>query len=143
MVFGFVYLIDNKMINRLLFKERFSYFDKKIVVEIIDIFIEEYDERIIKLTQFIKDQNLDDFRKAVHAFKGVMANFDQECLAYQKIVLMHHQASRLFDEILAGRVLNQDDSAAFFRSMTKEFEIFKPSSLEMLNDLKTIRTNYL
>ena len=131
------------MINIETFKERFSYFDKEVVVEIIDIFIEEYDDRIKNITQYIEDQNLDEFRKAIHAFKGVMSNFEEKCLAYQKIYLIHHEAAVLFDQIKEGRLLSDAELDSFSNSMKKEFAVFKPASYKMLNDLKVIRPNYL
>jgi HPt (histidine-containing phosphotransfer) domain-containing protein len=142
MVFGFVYLIDNKMINRLLFKEHFSYFDKKIVVEIIDIFIEEYDERIIKLTQFINDKNIDDLRKAIHAFKGVISNFDLAGEAYKKAALIEHETSVLLAEIKEGRAFSKEDSDKFFAEISNIFEVFKTESWVLLNELKQIRSEY-
>ncbi len=131
------------MINLMAFKERFGEFDKEVIVEIIDIFIQEYDERILSITQFIDNQNLNEFRKAVHGFKGVMSNFDEESLAYHKIVFMHHHASVLFEETQKGHVLSKEELGQFFTNMTKEFEVFKPASYEMLNDLKAVRNEYL
>lgn len=131
------------MINRASFKERFSYFDKEIVVEIIDIFIEEYDERIKKITQVIQDQNADELKKTIHAFKGVIANFEVECVAYQKAAFIEQEASELLTEISEGRTFSKDDSDKFFTGIAKDFELFKTDSLDLLNELKDIRGEYL
>jgi HPt (histidine-containing phosphotransfer) domain-containing protein len=131
------------MINRVSFKERFSYFDKEIIVEIIDIFIEEYDERIKKITQVIKDQNTDELKKTVHAFKGVIANFEVECVSYQKAASIEQEASELLTEIKEGKTFSKDDSDKFFTRISKEFELFKTDSLDLLNELKDIRGEYL
>jgi HPt (histidine-containing phosphotransfer) domain-containing protein len=131
------------MINRANFQERFSYFDKEIVVEIIDIFIDEYDDRIIKITRVIKDQNLDELKKTVHAFKGVIANFEVDCVAYQKAATMEQEASDLLTEIKEGRTFTKDDADVFFVSISNDFELFKTDSLDLLNELKDIRKEYL
>jgi HPt (histidine-containing phosphotransfer) domain-containing protein len=131
------------MIDRVSFKERFGYFDKEIVVEIIDIFIEEYDERIKKITRVIKDQNADELKKTVHAFRGVIANFEVECVSYQKADSMEQEASDLLTEIKEGRMFSKDDSEAFFARISDDFELFKTDSLDLLNELKDIRKEYL
>jgi HPt (histidine-containing phosphotransfer) domain-containing protein len=131
------------MIDRVSFKERFGYFDKEIVVEIIDIFIDEYDDRIIKITRVIKDQNLDELKKTVHAFKGVIANFEVECIAYQKAASMEQEATELMNEIKEGQSFSKEDSDKFFTRISKDFELFKTDSLDLLNELKDIRGEYL
>lgn len=125
------------------FKERFAGFDNDTIVEIIDLFIQEYDDRINNISQFIVNQNFTEFKKEVHAFKGVMSNFDAECLAYQKIFSMHHEASLLKLEMEKGIVFSKEELGHFFNKMAIEFEVFKPASFEMLNDLKALRNAYL
>ena len=57
------------------FKETFQYYDKEIVVQIIDIFESEFDERFVKMSQNLKDKDLEQLRFNAHSFKGVVSNF--------------------------------------------------------------------
>ncbi|NQV02467.1 MAG: Hpt domain-containing protein [Bacteroidia bacterium] len=63
------------MIDRKRFNENFSYLDKEVVVEIIDIFLDEYVKRFIDLMKNIDDQDFDKLRFNAHSLKGVVANF--------------------------------------------------------------------
>lgn len=57
------------------FLENFQYFDKEVVLEIINIFIEEYPERLKTLQKNITDGDFDQLRFNAHSIKGVVANF--------------------------------------------------------------------
>lgn len=63
------------MINIDLFNSNYEIFDKEIVKEIIDIYIQEYPERIESLTKNIEEKDLDKLLKSAHSMKGVTANF--------------------------------------------------------------------
>jgi len=131
------------MINKARFKEHFDYFDKEIVVEIIDIFVDEYDERIQKMTMSILDKNLEALKKAAHAFKGVIANFELDCQAYEKVSAIEHGVSGFLDETKAGHTLSYEASNSFYNLIKEDFEAFKHASSELLSDLKAIRCEYL
>ncbi len=131
------------MINKDDFKERFGHFDKEIVVEIINIFIEEYDDRITKITAYIEEQNIDALRKAIHGFKGVIANFDNVGQAYKKGNYIENETAELLQEINQGRTFSSAELIAFFNKIRQEFENFKLASFELLAELKHIKNDYL
>ena len=63
------------MIDREKFNENFAYLDREVVVEIIDIFLDEYGKRFTDLKKNIDDQDFDGLRFNSHSLKGVIANF--------------------------------------------------------------------
>ncbi len=63
------------MVNKQNFYETYQYFDKSVIVEIIDIFISEYAERFEKLSKNISDRDFQKMRFNAHSLKGVIANF--------------------------------------------------------------------
>ncbi|MEI6173999.1 MAG: Hpt domain-containing protein [Bacteroidota bacterium] len=63
------------MIDRQKFNDNFQYFDKEIIVEIIDIFFSEYDERFEKLQKNVNERDFTQLKFNAHSLKGVIANF--------------------------------------------------------------------
>jgi len=63
------------MIDRQKFNDNFQYFDKEIIVEIIDIFFSEYDERFEKLQKNVDERDFTQLKFNAHSLKGVIANF--------------------------------------------------------------------
>jgi hypothetical protein len=63
------------MIDRQKLNDNFQYFDKEIVVEIIDIFFSEYDERFINLQKNVLEKDFVNLKFNAHSLKGVIANF--------------------------------------------------------------------
>jgi HPt (histidine-containing phosphotransfer) domain-containing protein len=57
------------------FQENFQYFDKEIVLEIINIFIDEYPDRMNSIKENIDQKDFDQLRFNAHSLKGVVANF--------------------------------------------------------------------
>lgn len=57
------------------FHENFQYFDKEVVLEIINLFIEEYPERMLTIRKNIDQKDFDQLRFNAHSLKGVVANF--------------------------------------------------------------------
>ncbi len=62
-------------INKVQFIENFQYFDKEIVLEIIDIFLKEYSTRINTIADNIESCDYDNLKFNAHSLKGVIANF--------------------------------------------------------------------
>lgn len=106
------------------FIENFQYFDKEVVLEIINIFIEEYPERIQTLQQNIDDKDFDKLRFNAHSIKGVIANF----VAPE----VHSMA-----KTLEMKGANKDDS-----DLTSLFSQFREMADEMLEELKDLKENY-
>ncbi len=67
-----------KVIDKVSFLDTFQYFDKSIVVEIIDIFLREYPERLEALKKDIEAGDYDALKFDAHSLKGVVANFVAE-----------------------------------------------------------------
>ena len=66
------------MINRETFSMNYEIFDKEIVKEIIDIYIQEYPIRMKNIKQYIADNKLEELYKEAHSLKGVTTNFFDE-----------------------------------------------------------------
>ncbi len=60
------------------FRENFEFFDKEIVLDIINMFVEEYPERMQKIKQNIADKDFDNLKFNAHSLKGVVSNFVAE-----------------------------------------------------------------
>jgi HPt (histidine-containing phosphotransfer) domain-containing protein len=63
------------MVNKQNFYETYQFFDKSVIIEIIDIFISEYAERFEKLNKNIAERDFQNMRFNAHSLKGVIANF--------------------------------------------------------------------
>ena len=63
------------MIDRHKFNENFQYFEKEIVIEIIDIFQSEYDDRFKSLRENVYKPDFVQLKFNAHSLKGVIANF--------------------------------------------------------------------
>jgi HPt (histidine-containing phosphotransfer) domain-containing protein len=63
------------MINKQLFLDTFKVFDREVVVEIINIFFEEYPLRMENMDKNIADKNYKDLAFNAHSLKGVVSNF--------------------------------------------------------------------
>ena len=85
------------MIDRQKLNQNFQYFDKETIIEIIDIFFEEYPERIQKMRKNIEDLDFVQLKFNAHSLKGVIANFqDPECI----------ELSRKLDEMAKNQEKN-------------------------------------
>lgn len=130
------------MINKERFRNQYSYFDKEIVREIIDIFIEEYDDRIEKINKCILEKDLETLKKTTHAFKGVIANFEYNCEAFHQIESIEHKTINALEEINDGNEINNDDKENLFQDISDIFDKFKISSQKLAEDLKNLRNDY-
>lgn len=63
------------MIDKKQFLENFQYFDNEVVLEIINIFIDEYPERMETLKRNIDEKDFEQLKFNAHSLKGVVANF--------------------------------------------------------------------
>ena len=64
-----------EIIDKKQFLENFQYFDNEVVLEIINIFIDEYPERMETLRKNIDEKDFDQLKFNAHSLKGVVANF--------------------------------------------------------------------
>ena len=63
------------MIDRKRFNESFQYFDNDVIIEVIDVFLNEFEERLNKLHTAITENDLPEIIFQAHSFKGVFGTF--------------------------------------------------------------------
>lgn len=112
-------------INKTQFIDNFQYFDKEIVLEIIDIFINEYDGRIKAISESIEAVDYDGIKFNCHSVKGVIANF-----------IAPDVEAKARDLEMMGA--NKD-----ITGIEETFESFKVYSAEMVEELKALRTEFM
>jgi HPt (histidine-containing phosphotransfer) domain-containing protein len=113
------------MIDKTIFNTNYEIFDKEIVREIIDIYIQEYPERIENLAKNISENDLESLYKNAHSLKGVTANFfdkDTEELA----------------RMLETKGKDKDST-----NLTEIFEKLKVTSAKLINELKDLKKEYM
>ena len=113
------------MIDKNLFIENFSFFDKEVVLEIIDIFIKEYPDRIKTLELNIKNKDSKSINFNAHSLKGIIANFVDE-------------ETRELAKKLEFKGKNEN-----FDGIDELFQKVKSNGDLLINDLKELRENYL
>ena len=57
------------------FNENFQYYDKSIIVEIIELFVEEYEQRISALQKNIDGHDFTSLAFNAHSLKSVISNY--------------------------------------------------------------------
>ncbi len=57
------------------FNENFQYYDKSIIIEVIDLFLEEYEPRITNLEKNIKEKDFESLAFNAHSLKSVISNY--------------------------------------------------------------------
>lgn len=112
------------MVDREKFKENFVYLDKEIVVEIIDIFLGEYEERLLNIQKNIHDLDFSGLKFNAHSLKGVIANFmDPTTIELSRVLDEHakHENStglqELYDSLKKGTLALVQD----LQDLKKEF----------------------
>jgi HPt (histidine-containing phosphotransfer) domain-containing protein len=113
------------MIDKVTFKGMYDNFDKEVIVEIIDIFISEYPERMVSIQEAIQLNDLDNLYRRCHSLKGVIANF-------------YDEDARILAFALEQKGKNGDPSG-----LAELFEQLKPAAEKLLVELKAIRADYL
>ncbi len=113
-----------KVIDKTAFLDTFQYFDKPIVVEIIDIFFSEYPERMQKIEKAIQEKDFTALKFDAHSLKGVIANFVAE---------EPHQLAKE----LEMKGAEQDGSG-----LDELFEAIKKSTQALMDDLKALRPEF-
>ena len=99
------------------FNEFFKIYDKEIVTEIINIFIDEYDERISTLQKNIEENDLLQVVANAHKLKSLFGNFHAK---YGSILL------QCIEDMAK---INQDKLIPII------FEEVKPASKELVDEL--------
>ena len=120
------------MVNKQVFTDTYQYFDKSVIVEVIDIFIDECPGRMKTLEQNIKDANFEKFRFNAHSLKGVVANFSAPAV-FEKVKVVEKMAANLYEE--NGEGFSNEELLA-------NLSIVKTMVEEMMDDLKIIKEEY-
>ncbi len=112
------------MIDKETFSNNYEIFDKEIVREIIEIYIQEYPERMVNLEQNIRDNDLDSLYKNAHSLKGVTANF-------------FDKATEEIARVLEAKGKDNDPSG-----LQELFEQLKVTSAKLIDELKELKVEY-
>lgn len=112
------------MIDKEKFQENFKYFDKELIVEIIDMFINEQPDRLSKIKKNIEDLDMDALKFNAHSLKGVIANFMAE-------------TPKTHARILEEKAKMNDSSG-----LNEDYENLMESTTQLLDNLKEIRMIY-
>lgn len=114
-----------KIIDEQQFNESFGFFDKEIVLEIIDIFLGEYEDRLNTIKKAIDELDFPNLKFHAHSIKGVVANFAAPDV--------HAQA-----KIMEDKGTNEDNT-----DLIENFEKLKNLTYDLIDDLKVLRENYV
>ena len=57
------------------FNENFQYYDKEVITEVVNIFLNEYDARISTLQKNIDEKDYTNLAFNAHSFKSVIGNY--------------------------------------------------------------------
>ncbi|MCB9016715.1 MAG: Hpt domain-containing protein [Lentimicrobiaceae bacterium] len=121
------------MVNKQNFYDTYQYFDKSIIVEIIDIFINEYAERFEKLTKNIAEKDFQNMRFNAHSLKGVIANFSAP-VPLEMVKVFEKNAAHLLET-------NGEDFDE--TAITKSLEEIKEATITMAHQLSEIKAEIL
>ena len=112
------------VIDRDQFRDNFEFFDKEIVLDIINMFIDEYPQRISKIKQDIEEKNFEELKFDAHSLKGVVSNFMAEEARLAAKHLEDKGTNRdpeNLDELYNILVLKNDLLIAELTDLKKEF----------------------
>jgi HPt (histidine-containing phosphotransfer) domain-containing protein len=112
------------IIDKEKFKENFSYFDKEIVLEIINIFIDEYPSRIAIIKKNIEEKNFEELRFNAHSLKGVISNFVAE------------------EARLAAKELEDKGKEKDSQDLEEAFENMVDKTKQVYNELTKLKKEY-
>lgn len=121
------------MVNKKEFLDTYSYFDKEVLIEIIDIFINEHKEKLQKLYTGISTHNFKDLRFDAHSLKGSIANFNAP---------VAWEISRDMEK-LASYYLDNNGEGFSEETMISMMDNLRDCVLEMVIDLKEIKEGLL
>lgn len=123
------------MIDKEKFTNYYKAFDNEVVLEIIDMFIEEFPERFEKLKTNVEDRDYEKLQFNAHSLKGVIANF-----TYSE---PHKYAKDLED---ATKAINSEDKSDVTEdtaiSIKETFIKLESATKRMLEDLHNIRADF-
>lgn len=121
------------MVNRNIFKQTYQLFDQDVIIEIINIYNDEYPEKLRKLAQSIKDRNFKELRFIAHNLKGVIANFSApEALEIMKSF-----------EITASQLLEEGANNVAAATLETQLAEVNATAIKIGKDLEKIKQEIL
>ena len=112
------------VINKAALNESFEVYDKETILEIIELFYEEYPERVKQLNTALSEQDAELLRTSAHSLKGVISHF-------------HAEEPRKL-----ARELEEKGAANDFEEATQIKDKLLSKIEEMLEELKDIKKDY-
>ena len=103
------------------FNENFQYYDKDIIKEVIDIFVDEYDVRISNLQKNIDEKDYANLGFNAHSLKSVIGNY---------MAPRAYELNRRLEELAKNNS---------YEGINETFAELKNATKELLDELK----NYL
>lgn len=131
------------MINRGKFKECYSDFDKDIVLDILDMFINDYNGRIKKLNGYIDDRAPSFLKREAHAFKSIIGNIETDCIVFTQLEQIEGISSELLDAVESEGKLPDEAENIKYNEIIKQFQQLKTSSSQLLAEAKELRLKYM
>jgi len=113
------------MIDHEKFKQNFYYLDKEVIVEIIDIFLSEFEDRFNTIQKNIADRDFNGLKFSAHSLKGVISNFMDPVTI---------ELSRKLNEMA------KDEQSA---GLTDLFENLKRESESLARELREMRAGFI
>ncbi len=112
------------IIDREQFQQNFQYFDKEVVLEIINIFIDEYPSRMEIIKKNIDEKDFDQLRFNAHSLKGVIANF---------VAPEAHELARSLE--MKGTNKDDEDVDSLYNALREKADM-------MIEELKELRADF-
>jgi HPt (histidine-containing phosphotransfer) domain-containing protein len=113
------------MIDRKKFDDTFQYFDKEVILNIIDIFEKELPERFEKIQKNIREKDFNALAFNSHSLKSVAGTF------------MATEPSRLAKKMEELAIRGDE------KGLSEVFENLKSATEELLRELTEIRREFL
>jgi HPt (histidine-containing phosphotransfer) domain-containing protein len=111
------------MINKEKFQENFRYYDNEIIVEVMDIFFNEYADTLEVLEQSIGQLDFATINHKAHALKGVVSYMSPE------LSELCHELEKMGKEKINN-------------GLQQVFRQLKEGTLELVDELKILRQEY-
>jgi HPt (histidine-containing phosphotransfer) domain-containing protein len=130
------------MIDREQFKQRYRDFDKDLVLDILDLFINDYNEKISRLSKDLSGHQPEALKNDAHALKGIIGNIDTSSPAFEYITQLEDLAQQLIEAIPNDKGMTPETEKAKYDEMMRLFMLFKNTSHQLLNDAKELKKDY-
>ena len=111
------------MIDKDIIRENFKYYDKSVIVEIMDIFLSEYPARFEKLQKNIIELNYSGINENAHSLKGIVSYFSPDIAELTRQI----------------EALGKEESSD---GLQQTFDSLKNGILQLVEVIKVMRQEY-